>query len=280
MHQLYCSSYHLAPDRIPAYLDALRAYEVASVLGYPSALAVLAQGALEAHGPPVRIPVVISNAEPLLPHQRERIARAFGGVVRDSYGMAEQVAAASECGDGSLHLWPEAGVLELLEDGGGAAVLDGTAGRVVATGLLNPDMPLVRYEVGDRAVLATSLPPCSCGRSLPRVASIEGRMDDVVLTPDGARVGRLDPVFKADLAVREAQIVQEKIDLLRVRVVPAPGWSQRDRDAIVERLRDRVGRRMDVRIEETTFLERTPGGKLRGVVSRLPRTSDAAPEEP
>jgi phenylacetate-CoA ligase len=122
--------------------------------------------------------------------------------------------------------------------------------------------------------------PCPCGRSLPRLSSIEGRLDDMVLTPDGARVGRLDPVFKADLAVREAQIVQERIDLLRVRVVPAPGWCDRDRGVIVDRLQDRVGRRMDVLVEEVSALERTPAGKLLGVVSRLPRTSGGRTEAP
>jgi phenylacetate-CoA ligase len=280
MRQLYCSSYHLAPGRIPAYLEALRAYEVAYVLGYASALATLAQGALEGEGPSVRIPVVLSNAEPLYPHQRDRIRRAFGGAVRDTYGMAEQVTAASECGHGSLHLWPEAGLLEILSDDDLEAAQTGVPGRVVATGLLNPDMPLVRYEVGDRAATLPPTSPCPCGRALPRLSSVEGRLDDVVLTPDGARVGRLDPVFKADLAVREAQIVQERIDLLCVRVVPAPGWSARDREVIIERIRDRVGRRMEVRIEEVPCLERTPAGKLRGVVSRLPRSSGEGAEGP
>ncbi len=280
MRQLYCSSYHLAPNRIGDYLEALRRYGVRSLLGYASALTTLAQGALEVGGPSVRLPVVISNAEPLYPHQRERIGRAFGCAVRDTYGMAEQVTAASECRHGSLHLWPEVGILEILGDDSQETAPGGAPGRVVATGLLNPDMPLVRYEVGDRAALLPSMSLCSCGRSLPRLSSIEGRLDDMVLTPDGARVGRLDPVFKADLAVREAQIVQERIDLLRVRVVPAPGWCDRDRDVIVKRLQERVGRRMDVLVEEVSVLERTPAGKLRAVVSHLPRSSGGRTEGP
>jgi phenylacetate-CoA ligase len=190
------------------------------------------------------------------------------------------VAAASECSHETLHLWPEAGILEILRDDADEAAPDGVAGRVVGTGLLNPDMPLVRYEVGDRAARLPTASRCPCGRSLPRLASVEGRLDDMVVTPDGARVGRLDPVFKEDLAVREAQIVQERIDLLRVRVVPAPGWSARDRDIIIERIRDRVGRRMEVCVEEVPCLERTPAGKLRAVVSHLPRSTGTAAEGP
>jgi phenylacetate-CoA ligase len=271
MRQLYCSAYHLAPQRIPSYLDALKRYRPAWVLGYASALATLAQGALEGGGAPPRLNVVISNAEPLYPHQRERIAHAFDCAVRDTYGMAETVLGGSECSHSSLHIWPEVGILEVLRDDADEPVPAGASGRVVATGLLNPDMPLVRYEVGDRAVLDPSSVPCPCGRLLPRLSIVEGRLDDIVLTPEGARVGRLDPVFKADLPVREAQIVQEEIDLLRVRVVPAPGWGERDREAIVERVRDRVGCRMNVLVEEVTVLERTTAGKFRAVVSHLPR---------
>jgi phenylacetate-CoA ligase len=214
--------------------------------------------------------VVISNAEPLYPHQRSRMEQAFGCAVRDTYGMAETIVGASECDHGSLHLWPEAGIMEILKDDAEEPSSPGSPGRVVATGLLNDDMPLVRYKVGDRATLDLSAIPCACGRSLPRLASVEGRLDDVVVTPDGTRVGRLDPVFKADLAVREAQIVQERVDLLRVRVVPAPGWRKCDREVIVKRLQDRVGRRMNVVVEEVPVLERTAAGKLRAVVSRLP----------
>ena len=231
---------------------------------------MLAQGALESGKAPPQLRVVISNAEPLYPHQRSRIEQAFGCDVRDTYGMAETILGASECDHASLHLWPEAGIMEILKDDAEAPVSPGAPGRVVATGLLNDDMPLVRYEVGDRATLDPSTIPCACGRSLPRLESVEGRSDDVVVTPDGTRVGRLDPVFKSDLAVREAQIVQERVDLLRVRVVPAPGWRERDREVIVKRLQDRVGRRMNVVVEEVPVLERTAAGKLRAVVSRLP----------
>ena len=92
-------------------------------------------------------------------------------------------------------------MVEVLE--AGAPVPAGTVGDLVCTGLLNADMPLVRYRVGDRGALAPADEGCRCGRTLPTLATVEGRVDDVLLTPDGRRIGRLDPVFKADLPVRE-----------------------------------------------------------------------------
>ena len=46
--------------------------------------------------------------------------------------------------------------------------------------------------------------------------------------PDGQRMGRLDPVFKADLPIREAQIIQASLEHIRVRFVPAPEYADRD----------------------------------------------------
>jgi phenylacetate-CoA ligase len=265
-NQLYMSSYHLAADLIPDYLDALRSYEVRYILGYTSALYTLAQEVLRLGRDDLRMAVAITNAEPVLEHQRRAISEAFRCPVRETYGMTEMVAAASECEAGTLHLWPEAGHVEVLE--GTRPVAAGRPGDLVATGLLNADMPLIRYRVGDRVVLAERDGLCPCGRMLPMLRSVEGRAEDVLVTPDGRQVGRLDPVFKGDLPLREAQIVQEEVDRVRVRYVPAPGFSEASARSLVERLRDRMGP-VAVLLEEVEHIPRGPNGKFRAVVSLL-----------
>jgi phenylacetate-CoA ligase len=101
-HQLYLSTYHLAPRYIPAYLDALVRYRITYLFGYPSSLYALAQGALEHDRHDLRMTVVITNAESVADDQRQTIAEAFQCPVRETYGMAEAVAAASECEAGRL----------------------------------------------------------------------------------------------------------------------------------------------------------------------------------
>jgi phenylacetate-CoA ligase len=269
LHQLYLSSYHLAPRNIGAYADALRRSGVRYALGYASSLAALA-GVAEQHG--VALPqlrVVLSNAEPFYAHQREAVSRAFGAPARDTYGMTEIACAASECDRGTLHLWPEVGVVEVLEDGTGEAAPAGCGGRLVCTSLLNPDMPLVRYEVGDRGALGDPSAACACGRGLPAIGRIEGRCDDVLVTRDGRLVGRLDPVFKLDLPIREAQIVQEAADRVRVAVVPAAGYCAADGESIAARLRQRLGD-VDVTIDLVAGIPRSANGKFRAVVRSMP----------
>ena len=278
LHQLYMSSYHLSPNNVAAYLAAMRRYGVGYAIGYPSALSALAQGVLEQGLSPLPLKVAISNAEPLTDSQRRAVEQAFLCPVRDTYGMAEIVAAGSECEAGSLHQWPEVGVTEVLRDDSNDRVADHESGRLICTGLLNADMPLVRYAVGDRGRIGSGGRPCPCGRELPSFDSIEGRADDVVFTPDGRRVGRLDPVFKADLRIREAQIVQENLTSVRVNVVPAPGFGPRDEREIVRGLRQRLGDSMGITVESVDSIPRTEAGKLRAVISRVGHVSGSAAE--
>jgi len=267
LKQLYMSSYHLQPSLIPDYLDALRQYRISYLLGYTSSLFALAYEVLRRGRSDLQMKVAITNAEPVTEHQRTIIGRAFQCPVRETYGMAEMALFASECEHGQLHMWPEVGLLEVVQDG--IPVAPGTAGEFVVTGLLNADMPLVRYRVGDRGIQGAAGAPCACGRTLPRLDSIEGRIDDVLYTLDGRRIGRLDPVFKADIPVREAQVIQESLQRIRVLFVPAADFTTRDGRAIVERLTERMGP-VDVVLESVAAIPRTARGKFQAVVCRLP----------
>ena len=92
-------------------------------------------------------------------------------------------------------------------------------------------------------------------------------MDDCIITPDGRRVGRLDPIFKAVQGIHEARIVQDETDHLRVEVVPRQEVSAEERSTLVDELRRRVGPRMRITIVTVDAIPRTPRGKLRTVVN-------------
>lgn len=259
LNQLYLSSYHLAPDLIPAYLNALVKYRVKYILGYPSAIYALAHEALKRDTKGLELEVAITNAEPLYEHQRETISEAFGCPVRETYGMAEIVAAGSECEAGSLHQWPEAGIIEA------AAVGDETT-DLICTGLINADMPLIRYRVGDRGKLSTET--CRCGRTLPLIDKIEGRSDDVLYTRDGRNVGRLDPIFKSGLPIREAQIIQESLHELTLVYVPDGNFRESSLTELSGRIRERLGD-VSINFEQVAEIPRTNRGKFRAVICRL-----------
>lgn len=268
LNQLYLSSYHLAPNHAAAYVKALIDHRVTYVWGYASAMATLARDILDQGLKPPELRAAISNAEPLYAHQRDLITRAFGCRVYDTYGMSEMVCGASECEHGSMHLWPEAGIWEVLSDDSDRPAPPGQPGRLVCTGLINADMPLIRYEVGDRVTLADPASGCACGRKLPMLESVEGRNDDIIITPNGRHVGRLDPVLKADFPIVEAQVIQDAPDHLLVQIVPAPDCNEATESALIAALAERAeGMRIDVR--RVSCIRRGPNGKFKSVL-RLP----------
>lgn len=97
---------------------------------------------------------------------------------------------------------------------------------------------------------------------------IEGRSDDVLYTKDGRRVGRLDPVFKNDLPIIEAQIIQNSLNNLVVKYVPAADFNVQSTKDLAERLCERMGD-INVEFEKVAQIPRTNRGKFRAVICNL-----------
>ena len=80
---------------------------------------------------------------------------------------------------------------------------------------------------------------------------------------------RFDTVFKGVASIREAQVVQESLlDRFILRVVPAPGFSAKDHERLVQNMYAHVGG-VNVEVQLAERIERAPGGKFRAVVSRV-----------
>jgi phenylacetate-CoA ligase len=272
MRQLYVSAYHLASEQAAVSLAAIKKYRCRYAWGYPSSLALLAQGRESGMEAP-QLSCVVTNAEPLLTSQRSVIEGSFGCRAYETYGLVELVAAAGQCQAGSLHWFPEFGYVEALGPAGEPSLEE--PGELVATSLLDSDMPLIRYRTGDTAALSPTPDPCGCGRGLPQLASIEGRCEDIVYSADGRPVARLDPVFKGDLPIREAQIVQERLGELLVVVAPSRAWQRSHEAPIAQSLRERLGD-LDIRFETVAAIPRGANGKFRSIVSRLDHSPAAA----
>lgn len=271
LNQLYLSSHHMSKENAEAYINALRNYAPSHMVVYPSSVSILASAILEQNLLPPSMKVIFGNAEFLPDAYRETISKAFRCPVINTYGMVEIVAAASECEEGVMHLWPEVGITEVLDDFEDRPVAMGETGRIVVTGILNPDMPLVRYELGDRGKVYTQMGKCSCGRSLPLSIMVEGRLNDLIITSDGRRIFWLNPIFYG-LPIKEAQIIQESLDCIRVRLVQAQGYNSHHEKSIIQRIKARVGE-MKILLEPVDFIPRGPNGKFRAVISYVTNVS-------
>ena len=267
------SSYHLSPANAAAYSRALCAYAPDYIDAYPSSIALLASLLRDASLPAPRPKAIITSAETLTVPQRELIEEVFGARCFDQYGCTEQSVFASQCEHGSYHVHPEYGIVEILRDGEPAK--PGEPGEIVCTSFTNDAFPLLRYRVGDVAALGEN--ECPCGRAFPVLERIIGRLDDVLVTPDGRQIGRLDPVFKGRRTIREAQLVQEAKSEVTVRIAPGLAYTDDDGLAVVKELEARLGPAMRITVELVAGIERTVGGKFRAVVNRYRK--DVSEEE-
>ncbi len=265
-NQLYMSSYHLSPEFIPYYLDALKQYKIKYLFGYTSSLYALAQEGARQGRTDLKMVAAITNAEPVYPYQRKTMVETFQSPVSETYGMAELVGSGNECRFGKMHLWSDVGLMEMMNEN--KVVGDSLSGELICTGLLNIDMPLIRYHVGDRGTLEQPGMSCACGRTLPIMAAIEGRVDDTLYTPDGRHVGRLDTVFKGDLPIQEAQIIQETLGRVHLFYVPADHFSNGTKQILIDRIQERMGN-VEVILEEVSEVPREGNGKFRAVVCNI-----------
>lgn len=265
--QVYFSAFHLGPATVGNYVEGLNRFQPIALTGYAHSYYVLARLMREQSLSLTYHPsAIILSSEKITSEMRTIIEQAFGAPVFEEYGCIENCVLATQCAHGALHASPDFGIMEIV-DADGHPVAPGSVGSIVGTSLLNEVQYLIRYEVGDYGVWSRRA--CSCGKNhLPVVEEVIGRSQDVIFTASGNEVQMLQAIFITLQNVREAQIVQESLNFIRVRVVANAPLKDSEKQILVQKLTERLGH-MNIEIEETDFIERTERGKFRPVVSKL-----------
>jgi phenylacetate-CoA ligase len=263
------STYHLNAQHMPAYFAALQEISPTYLDGYPSALFSLARW-VNHHGLAgrLRLWAVFTTAETILDDQRAEIARAFGCRVWSFYSSSEGAPFITTCPAGRLHMNPESGVFEFLRWDGSPA-LPGEEAELVVTSFFQRTLPLVRYRIGDRAMLASD-EPCPCGRQMPCVAGVLGREDDVVWTSERGRIGSAalsTALYSLPGRLLGSQLQQTGPDEFLFRYIPAGTPLSEDECRLVERqLRHRLGDCVSIQIIQVTDIPVGKNGKRQLVV--------------
>jgi len=212
---------------------------------------------------------IISTAMVLHDFERRKIESIFGRKVSNRYGCEEVSLIASECeAHEGLHLNLDNLIVELVREGRAAPA--NTPGDIVITDLSNYGMPFIRYRVGDVGLMSGK--NCSCGRSLPLLERVEGRIADYVITPEGSFISgiSLTENFATLLPeVRQMQIVQERIDHLVFNIVKGEGFTAASKDRISALVQERFGAKMTYRLQEVSHIPREASGKYRFCISKV-----------
>lgn len=256
--------------RLAKFVEVLRRWQPRTYVAYAHSAYLLARFIksrehLRYHRPKS----IITSAEVLTEEQRKLIEDVFQCPVFDRYGCREFSVIASECDHHSgLHIAADTLIVEVTREGQPCAV--GSVGRLVITDLFNYAMPFIRYRIED---IGRLLPcDCPCGRTLPLMEIVGGRVTDFLVTPEGRLVSgaALTICFIARVpGIAQAQILQRQQNRVTLRIVKTTGFGPRSASDINELIRRFLGPQMLYDIELAEAIPREPSGKYRFTVSEL-----------
>ena len=268
--QVYFSAYHISAQNISNYVQGINKYHVQYMTGYAMSNFFLARFIQESKIQVNEQKAVITSSEKLTQEMRDSFKAAYNCKTFDSWSGVEACALVSECEHGSLHISPDAGIVELLDDNM-KPVPPNTLGNVYCTGFLNYDQPLIRYAIGDSMILSNET--CTCKRSMPVIKEIVGRTEDVVIGKDGREMVRFHAIFNGLISVAMAQVIQHKIGEIILKVVPvALKVSEQEIELMKQRVFSQLGD-IEIIIEEVNDIPLTANGKFKAVISTVQRNS-------
>jgi phenylacetate-CoA ligase len=246
------------------FVSAWRRERPEVLFGHSHSLYMLARYLKEQAISDLRPAGIVSTSMMLVAHERALIEEVFGCRVTDRYGCEEVGLIGCECErHEGMHLDIEHLYIEFLREDGSAAAA-GEEGAIVLTDLYNRGMPFIRYRIEDVGVWTQRR--CSCGRGLPLMERVTGRVADYLKRRDGslvAGVSLVERTLTAITGIEQLQIVQPSREEIVLNVVRAADFSAASEEALLAEFRGVFGEGITFR---TQFLERMPqerSGKYR-----------------
>ncbi len=214
---------------------------------------------------------IITSAEVLTAPYRKKIEGYFGTKIFNRYGSREFGVIASECEcHCGMHLNSENLIVECEK----VDQIDGDKylGKILITDLVNRVFPFIRYEIGDMAVCSPQSYNCECGRHLPFINEIGGRVTDYLKLPGGSyfsSTGLCATVFPFVKGLEQAQIIQEELDRLTIRIAKNGDFDEDSMKYLKSELGKYISSDVKIEYEFTEQIERSKSGKYVLAVSRL-----------
>lgn len=258
--QIFLNSFVMNQENLSCYVRIINSYKPEFFRGYAGSLYELCKyvkdNKLTLHSPNI----LISSAEMLREFMRETIEEVFRTKVYDFYGSREVNTIAAECKNGSIHAFMFNNYTEIL-DNFNKKVKNGEEGKIVITNLHNYSMPLIRYEIGDTAVLECE--PCDCGSFLPTIKKITGRITEHFIKKDGTIVHGeyFTHLFYLKDWVKAFKVIQEEYENIKILIVLNGFVKEFEKENIENKIRIVMGHGCKIFWEFVDEIPKTPSGK-------------------
>ena len=137
--------------------------------------------------------------------------------------------------------------------------------------MINNVSPLIRYKTEDRAQSTTDT--CSCGNHTTFFHSILGRTQEFIIGENKEKIpvtGLYHLCTTQQKTIQDSQIIQEKEGELIISIIPTTQWTRKDEKQLQKRCTDLLGNQFTCTIQPVEFIQRTPQGKQRFLIQKLP----------
>lgn len=260
-------------DRV---VEELNRFQPDALLGYGTYMEILFK-ALNARGTKCHLPkVVVYAADGMTDMGRRLIEEKFRIPVLSVYNCVEVFKLGFHCEmRKGFHVHEDLCHVKIVNANGGKAK-NGEKGEVVISNLINRGTVLLNYRLGDLA--ASSESECLCGRTLPLLSELEGRLEDTIWLPSGDFVHprTVWNIFKGNNEVLQYQLIQHEPERFELKLVTVdPQAYQQIIDKILSKLRELLGGSTKIESEYYQELPRERGGKFRPVISHCKPVENA-----
>jgi phenylacetate-CoA ligase len=257
------------------YYEKLCSWRPEYLYGYPSALCRFAEFICENQLDTTEIGMraVICSSEVLYNQQRRLLERTFHCRVINDYGCAECGVLACECPEGNMHINSDHVFIEFINSDGTPAS-PGEVGEIVITDLHDFSYPLIRYRLGD--VGSPSIQTCPCGRGLPLMDIIQGRISDLIVATDGRLVQDeiLNHVSRRiesrhGKGIKQFKAIQKSREHIVFLIVKGADFTEDYLQLLDQKLHEYLGEAMNITYEYVEDIPLEKSGKLRYFVSEI-----------
>lgn len=260
--------YNITDKYMADFLLKFRKFKPSIIKCFPNSLYIFAEYIKRNNIKDLKVDAISCAGENLYPYQRQLFEKIFKCKVFEKYGTRESGVIACECSmHNGMHIFTEGVYLEFIKDGRQA--LPGEMGEIIVTDLFNYGMPLIRYKIGDVAIVTDR--KCPCGSNLPLIDKIIGRDRDILVAQDGTpKTGYLfvEIINKNNIPAK-CQFVQEDANSLLVNIVKLNGFENQYLKIIEDNCRKILGHSTNIKF---AFLEDIPkenSGKFKYVTSKI-----------
>ena len=223
----YVSAFTLSTDDLKKICSILSKNNKYTLVGYPSSLNIIAEYIIE-NNINLKLKTVIGLGDKLFDHYKKNIQKAFGCKIHETYGSSEGFQIGFQADLDYMYLYTPQVYLELLDDNNNP-VKEGEIGNVVVTRLENKHMPLIRYKLGDLAImLPKDKYPPNRKFNFPLIEKVIGRNTDVVILPDNRKliVHSFTGIFEYIPEIKQFKIIQKNRKSMTVQFIPDDNFTK------------------------------------------------------